>query len=281
MFGSMELRRGTHSCSQARHYGTLLLVIMGVGCDKTFVVGTCEPPTVPTADAGTDDGGTGAGSDTLPIELPWSSGFESGFCDFAEPLGYCYQRGTASFKLVTSPVHSGTFAAAFAVNSDTNAQGTQARCVRQGTLPARAKYGAWYYVPQIPTADGFWNLFHFEGQAPGVDWRGLWDVQLNLGSDGQLRLTVYDFVTPRQIDLPEAPPIPIATWFHVEFYFARASDETGQITLLQDGETLLDLSGIVTDDRQWGRWFVGNLAINQLPLLNTVFVDDVTIDATP
>ena len=235
---------------------------------------------MPAEDGGTENGGDDAGSDTFPIELPWVSGFESGFCDFARPLGYCYQRGTASFKLVTSPVHSGTFAAAFTVNSDINAQGTQARCVRQGTLPVHAKYGAWYYVPEVPTVGGFWNLFHFEGQAPGVESRGLWDVQLERGSDGQLRLSVYNFVAQHQIDLPDAPPVPIASWFHVEFYFARASDETGQVTLWQDGQSLLDLTNIITDDRRWGQWFVGNLAINQTPFLNTVYVDDLTIDAT-
>ena len=261
---------------RVRHCWALLFSFICVGCDKVLVVGVCEPGEGSAPDGGDDD----AGSVSASISLPWASGFEDGFCDFRRVGGFCYQRGAASYKLVTSPVHSGTFAAAFTVSSDASASGTQARCARQGTLPERAYYGAWYYVPPVRIESGIWDLFHFQGgQSAGGDLHGLWDVQLVQDSSGQLRLSVYDFLRQRQIELPSAAPIPIDFWFHLKFYFARASDTTGEITVLQDDQPVLDLTGIETDDSQWQQWYVGSYATGLSPPQATVYVDDVTIDA--
>jgi hypothetical protein len=42
-----------------------------------------------------------------------------------------------------------------------------------------------------------------------------------------------------------------------------------------------DLTGIASDDTDWGQWYVGNLATSVLPPTSTVYVDDVTIGPTP
>jgi hypothetical protein len=134
-------------------------------------------------------------------------------------------------------------------------------------------------VPPVRIESGIWDLFHFQGgQSSSGDLHGLWDVQLVQDSNGQLRLSVYDFLRQRQIELPSAAPIPIQAWFHLEFYFARASDATGEITVYQDDQPVLDLTGIETDDSQWQQWYVGSYATGLSPTQATVYVDDVTID---
>ena len=40
------------------------------------------------------------------------------------------------------------------------------------------------------------------------------------------------------------------------------------------------LTGLVTDDTDWGQWYVGNLADALVPPASTVYVDDVTISLT-
>ena len=50
-----------------------------------------------------------------PVTAPWSSGFENRFCDYTEVAGYCYTDATSTNEIVTSPVHSGRYAAAFTV----------------------------------------------------------------------------------------------------------------------------------------------------------------------
>ncbi len=212
------------------------------------------------------------------VEIPWQTSFENGFCDYTRLGGFCFANAAASFEVVSSPVHSGNWAAAFHIVGE-DVDGLQARCARQGRLPESAYYGAWFYIPSAVTVADNWNLFHFEGEPPdGSDqlW-GLWDVSLEVGPDGSLRPFVYDFLRPGIWSLPDSRRVPIGQWFHLEAYLRRASDTTGQFTLYLDGDQVLDLTDTATDDTEFGQWYVGNLATTIEPTGNTLFVDDVTI----
>jgi hypothetical protein len=215
-----------------------------------------------------------------PIALPWSTGFEEGFCDYVQPTGFCYGDPLASFTSVTSPVRSGRYAAAFSVTAG-NPRARQTRCVRQGVLPAVAYYGAWYFVPSQATNSALWNLIHFQGgDAASSEQHGLWDISLINGRSGQLEVVAFDFLhsTLRRSATPT--PIPIGAWFHLEFYLKRADDETGEIALYQDDQLLLRETDLVTDDSSWGQWYVGNLAEGLSPPDSTLYVDDITIRST-
>jgi len=244
-------------------------VLWLTACDEELVVGKW-------ACAASDD--AGVEDRTLPLAAAWSTGFEEQFCDYVRPAGYCYAEPEASYTVVTSPVHSGRFAAAFRVKAG-NADGHQARCVRQGVLPTAAYYGAWYFVPAQAANAGLWNLVHFQGGPPS-GLHGLWDVSLENGADGDLELVVFDFLNGTT-HKPNTPvPIPIGTWFHVELYWRRAADATGQVALYQDDRLLLEAKQLVTDDTSWGQWYVGNLASRLTPNDSTLYVDDVTIRST-
>ena len=280
---SMEPQRATRSGLRARHCWALLFLIIGGGCDKTLVVGTCEPPKVPVEDSGTD-AGLDAGSDAFPLELPWSSGFENGFCDFNQPLGYCLQSGTASYKFVTSPVHSGTFAAAFTINDDPNALGRQSRCVRRGVLPKSACYGAWFYLPRSRiVANHAWDLSYFRrGDVPVGNSDGLWDVYLTSDSNGDYWLAINDYVH----SVPHFPDtrrvVQGDTWFRLEFCLDRATDNTGRVALRQDDQEVFSLQDIQTDKGEWAEWYVGSYSSDGLIAgPTTLYVDDVTINDWP
>lgn len=257
----------------------VVLVCVSGACEPKLVVGKvvvkeeCEVP-------GEPDGAAGASSEPLEIPVPWSTGFETGFCDFAQ-FGYCYERPGASHVVVSEPVHEGRGAAEFTVTSSPTEP--QARCVLRGTMPRDAVYGAWYYVPALARNTANWNLFHFRSGAPGAlpaDMHGIWDVSLGNGPDGSLHLYVLGldgvFRTP-----DPAPPIPIGAWFHIQFRLKRAADATGAIALYQDGELLVDEVPAATDDGEFGEWYVGNLATGLTPRASTIYVDDVSITATP
>jgi hypothetical protein len=216
----------------------------------------------------------------------WTTSFEKGFCEYAAPTGFCYAAGPGSYALVTSPVHSGTYAAAFTAHGvgDAGVGPGQARCVEQGVFPTAAYYGAWYYVPAVAVNRDVWNLFHFQGSGSGNDsgWSSLWDVSLgNTGGGGPVHIILYDSLNGMAPSTSAVPDIPIGQWFHVEVYFKRAKDTTGQLMLLQDGLMAANLTGLVTDPTDWGQWYVGNWADNLVPPASTVYVDDVTIGFTP
>jgi hypothetical protein len=275
----MEPQRATKQWWWARRCWALLLLTLTVSCDKTLVVGACEPPKISDEDGGTDAGSVDV---TVPIELPWSSGFENGFCDFNQPIGYCLQSGTASCKLVTSPVHSGTFAAAFTVNSDSNALGTQARCVRRGVLPKSACYGAWFYLPPARIASGgTWDLLFFRrGDVTVAD--GLWDVWLVQDSNGDYGFVINDAIHSVAHVLDTQIAVPTDTWFQLEFCLDRAADTTGRVALRQNGQQVFGLPGLQTDVSPWAEWYVGSYSkAGLIPGPTTLYVDDVTINDWP
>jgi hypothetical protein len=223
----------------------------------------------------------------VPISLSWSTGFEDGFCGYAPPSGFCYTAQAGTYSVVTSPVHSGRYAAAFQVQSDAaGGSQSQARCTVQGALPTTAYYGAWYYVPASAQVNdgGLWNLFHFTGGLlpDAGPQRPIWDVQLITPDDAGIRTQLYGFLPTG--GTPEAgvvPPIPIAQWFHIEVYYKHTNDNTGELLLLQDGVLAARLDGLNPDDSIWGQWYVGNLAAGLQPAASTIYVDDVTISASP
>jgi hypothetical protein len=233
--------------------------------------------------SGADDNGNDVArpSPSDPVAIPWSTSFESGFCDYPRSAGFCYGDEEAEFSIVTAPVRTGKYAAAFRVRGDGGGQSRQARCVRQGVFPIEASYSAWYFIPEFATNRGVWNLLHFQGgSGPGpTNLPGLWDVSVASDGTGELRLFFLNFL-PSPTPIAEGfPPIPIAKWFKIEVYFRRAADATGEFAVYQDDELVVQLTDLVTDDTTWGQWYVGNLADSLMPPDSTVYVDDVMIRA--
>lgn len=237
----------------------------------------CQEP----QDAGSTNGDTGDAGEPFPF--PWSTGFESGFCDYLAGSGFCYtsQGDSAHYRIVTSPVHSGKYAAAFTVvgdvsKADTN---TNSRCVRQGILPEQAYYSAWYYVPALANNSGVWNLFHFAGPAPN---KGLWDISLiNHPETGGLQLVLYQF-DPSDAHNLGTHDIPIGSWFHLQMFLKIASDATGEVGVWLDGTNLYQQGSLATDplDSKFAQWYVGNLATDISPMESTLYVDDVSVGPT-
>ncbi len=254
---------------------TFAIAWLTFACEPTVVVGSCSETSI--VDAGEVDAGASAEGDA--VSMPWSTGFEDGMCGYHAALGYCYARHGANLEIVRSPTpHSGQFAAAFTINSDaTTASRSQTRCVRQGAMPRSAYYGAWYLIPAVQTSDGSWNLFHFLGGTSEADWHALWDVSLDNDADGGLELSVYNFLKRSHHASSGVEPVPIDRWFHLEIQIVRSAQANGEITVFQDGVVAVHLTNLITDDTEWGQWYVGNYAKTLVPSLSTVYVDDVTI----
>jgi hypothetical protein len=265
----------------------LLVPSLGSACSPEVQVGAWTWACTDNASSsnGSMDGGAGDGAGETtdgavpPVAIPWSTGFEDGFCGFEEGTGFCFDTGSGTHEMVQSPVHSGRFAAAFTVDSSQSG-GSQTRCVREGSLPKEAYYSAWYFIPALQVNTGNWNLFHFQGgPGPGPRLSGLWDVSLVNDASGNLSLTVLDFLGSTDVGTSAAPPVPIGSWFHIQFFLRRAADETGEVTVYQDGLIAFHWVDIVTDNTPFQQWYVGNLAsLNALsPPRSTLYVDDVEI----
>jgi hypothetical protein len=237
-----------------------------VACKQALVVGEYQCPS-DSAEAGTLPGSTD------PITVPWETGFEHGRCDYTQVGGFCYSFPPETFRVVDWPVHSGQYAAEITVVTGTDGGSEpQGRCVRQGVLPTEAYYGAWFLIPRAVTSSGLWNLLHFrsDSQPPG-----LWDVSLT--NDLKLELFTSRF---QNGDERFSPPVPIGRWFHVVVYLKRAKDASGAVALYLDDQKVVEFTNLITDDTDWGQWYVGNLASATDPPECTVYMDDITIRST-
>jgi hypothetical protein len=244
-------------------------------CEPDLVVGTrlcfadtASPPVNDDAEP----------SDTT-LRVPWSTGFENGFCGYRDAGGYCKVNSDATHAVVETPVRGGRLAAAFSVIGTDAQDALQSRCVLQGVLPKTAYYGAWYYFPNSAQNMQDWNLFHFEGYN-GSDHHRLWDVSVASSATGELTLYAWDFLRGQRVDPTTHVALKIGAWVHVEFLLARAADATGRIALYLDGQSLLDVPNLVTDDTERGKWYAGNLADSLTPPDSTLYVDDVTLSAS-
>jgi hypothetical protein len=225
-----------------------------------------------------EGGATGDVNGSTPLTAPWATSFEAGFCRYDDG-GFCYSDANSSYRIVTSPVRTGGFAAAFEMSPSTDGGARQTRCVRQGVLPVEAYYGAWYYVPSELAGAHAWNLFHFQGGQAGKFLHGLWDVSVNDEAGNGYAAFIYDTVHDGHYGQVTPKPIPRDRWFQLELYLKRAADTTGEVALYQDGEELVRRTGIVTDDTPFGEWYVGNYTTALEPTASavTVYVDDVTV----
>jgi hypothetical protein len=255
----------------------LLFCGLLLACEPKYVVGSWSCGSPETA----DDPEFMSSMD--PVGSPWVTSFENGFCDYVLARGFCVPDPGASYEIVDSPVHSGATSAAFTVSTEPSPQGRQSRCVREGGMPRHARYGAWFFIPELAENRGTWNLIHFQGGTPGGQLHYLWDVSLDTDDDGQLFAYLMDFVNESdEIHTPDVRrPIPIARWFHLEFRWLRSASDDGEVALYQDGELLIELDERVTDDTEWGQWYVGNYADRLVPTDSTVYVDDVSIRNEP
>ncbi len=261
---------------------TQLRRLVPAGCCLALgSLGACQPELSAGAWACETDAPAPAPAVTDPVAMPWSTGFEDRFCDYTAAAGFCYESSAASFEIVTEPVHSGRYAAAFTLNTEAPGE-SQARCVRQGVLPTAAYYGAWYFVPATAETNGRnWNLFYVQGgDAPGPRMRNLWSVTLVNGANDRLELVLFGTLPSKVYRAKKPTPIPIGEWFHIEFFLKRAVDDSGEVALYQDDTLLFEVKDLVTDDDSaFEQWYVGNLAEDLTPSNSTLYVDDVSIRA--
>jgi hypothetical protein len=254
------------------------------------MVGACAPKELNAgewqcaADGAGSAGAPPSRAQTDPVPVPWSDGFEDGFCDYLrkDGPGYCY--GDAPYVVVTEPHRpGGRFAAEFKVIGDLQ---NQTRCVRQGELPEAAYYGAWYYIPEaLQDVDMAWNLWHFQGGDDPDSQHDLWDVTLGKATQGaDWDLMVLDrlngFENYRRPDGMRIA-VPIGSWFHIELFLRRRTDATGEIALYQDGVQLFDKTNLKSDASKFTQWYIGDWADKATPADSSLYVDDVSITAMP
>jgi hypothetical protein len=151
-------------------------------------------------------------------------------------------------------------------------------------------YRAWYYFPQIYAPNGnpaWWNVFQWKS-GHLVNGQRVVDqfFVLNVGETADNGQPVmYFYLCPPNAGTcyGQTRPftfIPVGQWFHVEARYVCAGDNTGRVTIWQNGSptALFDISNVQTRYPDGDcEWSVNNYSSSLNPSTATIYVDDVAI----
>lgn len=219
-------------------------------------------------------------------DILWWTDHETGdLSDWVRNGGSTYTSG-GQLDIVTSPVRSGRYALRSGI---TSSSGTLSAAIvqRDGSMPREAYYSAWYYVPVAATATSYWLFSKFRQlctpDASSTDSEA-WDLDFlpdRTGAPG-MQFQLFSHLSPiREI---ATASVPIGRWFQVEAFLRAANDNTGQLTVWEDGTQIFDIQNqptLTTADPTLPttciEWTVGGITGTITPSSATFYVDDAAI----
>ena len=237
------------------------------------------PTPAPTPSPATD---TPAAADVI-----WSADTESGNLNqwtvgqYGEAV---FNSGTGSVSVSHDVAHSGSSALKMTI---TGANGTTqaARIFRWNdpngnALPASAYYSVWYYFPRNYMPGQWWNVLQFKSKSSSGQVDPMWVLNVGNRADGNMYFYLWDAMHSRSY-APEAQvDLPAGRWVHIETYFRRSTESSGQITVWQDGVKLFDLNGIQTTTHDNQQWSLANYTDDINPTSSVIYADDAVISTT-
>jgi len=193
--------------------------------------------------------------------------------------------------------HTGSHEAQLQI-SMTDQQQINCSLTRTGiTLPERAYYSAWYYLPQRYSVGpgGFWLIMKFRRRDGNGTQHELYDLGLkDAGTDMTLHLYNWDKGTNESSLDALNPQVPIGTWFQLEAYYCYApecnSASDPAFSLWLDGAKILVIPSRTTEVTSWVAWEISNIGLsltdpNKTPPTTsatvTLFADDAAISLKP
>lgn len=234
---------------------------------------------------GVDGGGGGGGGAGMP-----------GDPGTGVAAGSVSNKSASSMIAVSAALsHSGSHAAQLQIGM-TDQQQINCSLTRTGTtLPRRAYYSAWYYLPQRYSVGpgGFWLIMKFRRMDGNGTQHELYDLGLkDSGTDMTLHLYNWDKGTNESSLDAMNRKVAIGKWFQLEAYYCYApecnSASDPAFSLWLDGAQILDIPSRTTEVTSWVAWEISNIGLSltdptKAPPTSatvTLFADDAAISLT-
>lgn len=225
------------------------------------------------AGAGTPAVVGGAPGDSGAAAVPWSADHELGTLDewLDDDGGWRFTKGNGTIALSQAHARSGSFSLEATISTDDGGM-HQAVMARDVTLES-GRYGAWYFFPEAPNAD-YWVVMKLSNT--GTAERFDIDVHAPDGSEPRLRLFEHgeDWISE-----PAALPLPIGRWVHIEALYRSTPDDDGRLSVLQDGQAVLDTGPRSTSSDARVSFVVGSVAWHIAGGPYSLYIDDASIEA--
>ncbi len=185
--------------------------------------------------------------------------------------------------VTTEVARSGRYAARlYLPNARSREQGARLFRWCEPILHRELYYGCWYYFPRRYRVDwsgyGWWNIMQWKSRG---SLNGKFGLNVTNRPDGEM----YVFLG-RGGDSgggrwdQDVVGVPVERWFHLEAYYRKAADDSGRVTVWQDGVQILDLDGVQTANSDDLGWSVNNYGAHIDPGDVWVYVDDATISTS-
>lgn len=249
----LTFRRGKHKWSRV--------------VQATFEVARAErSPIPPSAETPTN------------AEIIWAADHSTGDMSqwYESGGGGEFNSGGGVSRVSTAVSRSGRHAAELRLSNVQGDQGVRLFRWQEPRQHSDLYYSTWYYFPERYVAPNWWNVFQFKSKTSS---RNDAFFQLNVGNraDGQMHFYLYDW--QRRRSYPQSTVnIPVGRWFQVEVYYKSRGDQTGQVTVWQDGVELFNVNDVQTrypdGDTQWS---VNNYTDSIKPDPAVTYVDDALI----
>ncbi|MHB0871436.1 MAG: heparin lyase I family protein [Chloroflexota bacterium] len=213
----------------------------------------------------------------------WSSGMEGG--DLLEWSagggGGVFNSGTGMATASTDVAHSGSYSAKLSITGANGAsQATRLHRWYESSNNPEAYYSGWYYFPRNYSPAAWWIVFQWKSKLSETDNDPTFTLGVDNRPNGEMNFYLYSKLNDRSFT-QTAKNIPVGQWVHIEAYYKQAVDNTGRVTIWQDGVQILDATGVRT--RRAGdniRWGMTNYSDNLTPPDATIYVDDAAISTT-
>ncbi|MEM4847073.1 MAG: heparin lyase I family protein, partial [Thermosphaera sp.] len=191
----------------------------------------------------------------------WSADHETGdLSQWTQNQGEAvFNTGTGQVQVTDAVARSGRYALELKIRK-AEGQAQAARIFRWHENPKSAYYSAWLFFPRRYEPAEWWNIFQFKSVSSGRS-EPMWSLNVGTLANGDMFIYLWDALRRRSFStqLPSAPiPIPTKQWTHIEVFYQRATDRTGQIIVWQDGVKLYDIAGVQTALSNEVQWSLNN-----------------------
>lgn len=193
--------------------------------------------------------------------------------------GGVFKTGSGTATVDTGVQHDGHATIRLTVTRADGKHGNQAiRLFRwkETQQHQQAYFSVWYLFPRRYQPAVYWNVFQWKSKTHDRD-DPFWVLNVGNRPDGKMYFYLYDWQHGKSYQQDEVA-IPERQWIHVEAFYRIASDNTGHVTIWQDGIELFDVANVQTryadGDAQWS---VDNYTDNISPSTATIYVSDPVI----
>ena len=212
-------------------------------------------------------------------QVLWSTDNERGnLSEWRDYGGGEYNLGSGNSQASQDVARSGAWSVKMTITPGNNA--TMMYPWLEAAGHPTLNYTVWYYFPERYSPDDSWNVMHWGSRSPTRGASPFYTLNVGSRPDGSMFFYVSNWRTGETF--PQAQRnIQVGQWVRVDAQVHCTGDNSGSVTVWQDGAKLFELADVQTRYRDGDcAWSVNNYSDDVRPSPTTIYVDDVSISST-